>query len=68
MVPADPNEHNCMLQCFIFLYLQMLYFVADTTKIGLEAEQHLLHPRENSITALNLNDGGRGAEKSKQRT
>lgn len=34
----------------------MLDFVADSTKIGLETQQHLLHPRENSITSLNLRD------------
>lgn len=36
--------------------LQVLDFVADTSKIGLETQKHLLHPCENSITALNLRD------------
>lgn len=43
----------------------MLDFVADTTKIGLETQQHLLHPCENSITALDLRDR-KMATKAKQ--
>lgn len=54
------HNHN-----FVTLNLQVLDFVADTPKIGLETQKHFLHPCENGITALNLRDRKRRVKRDK---